>query len=336
MTTAQLTRHYQQPLWGTLDRVSRNCMIAAAIAGTIVIILVFVVPKPVLRDVTIQEMPERFARLILEKPKPAPVIKTPVPSTTYEAPSQEVAKAEQPKPVKPKTRPVQRQQAPKVAQNKGQQGRQKAQVEVAQNLAAVSGSLDKVLKDISQALPASSSADQSRPKSKRRQRRGVRSGRTSVQLAAVNNLTDMAQADIQGSSIANTGISIAGVTDLEIDGTASSGGGLTGGSGGNSAGGGGELRSSESLLTVVRRYAPGIQFCYENELKKSPGLGGKMVVSLTVEPDGTVSSVILVEDSLRSAAVSDCVTAQMRGWKFPAIETGTVTFKTPFVFTPPD
>ena len=66
------------------------------------------------------------------------------------------------------------------------------------------------------------------------------------------------------------------------------------------------------------------------------GSGGKMVVSLTVEPDGTVSSVILVEDSLRSAAVSDCVTAQMRGWKFPAIETGTVTFKTPFVFTPPD
>jgi len=197
------------------------------------------------------------------------------------------------------------------------------------------------LKDISQALPASNSADQSRPKSKRRQRRGVRAGRSAVQLTAVNNITDLAQADIQGSSIANTGISIAGVIDLEIDGTARSGGGLTGGSGGNSSagnntGGGGELRSSESLLTVVRRYAPGIQFCYENELKKSPGLGGKMVVSLTVEPDGTVSSVILVENSLRSAAVSDCVTAQMRGWKFPAIETGTVTFKTPFVFTPPD
>jgi len=111
MTTAQLIRHYQQPLWGTLDRVSRNCMIAAAITGVVVIILVFVAPKPILRDITIQEMPERFARLILEKPKPAPVTKTPAPSTTYEAPPQEIAKTEQPKPVKPKTRPVQRQQA---------------------------------------------------------------------------------------------------------------------------------------------------------------------------------------------------------------------------------
>ena len=111
MTTAQLdTRIYQQPLWGTLDRVSRNCMIAAAIAGTIVIILVFVAPKSVLRDVTIQEMPERFARLILEKPKPAPVAKTPAPSKTYEAPLQEIAQTEKPKPVQPKVRPVKRQQ----------------------------------------------------------------------------------------------------------------------------------------------------------------------------------------------------------------------------------
>ena len=86
----------------------------------------------------------------------------------------------------------------------------------------------------------------------------------------------------------------------------------------------------------MRRYAPGIQFCYENELKKSPGLRGKLIVSLTVQANGTVSNVVLVEDSLRSAAVTDCVLAQMRGWKFPAIEAGVVTFKTPFVFTPPE
>ena len=163
--------------------------------------------------------------------------------------------------------------------------------------------------------------------------------RGSLQLSPFNDKNvdfDFEQVSRQLNPLDPEASSIAGVTDLEIDGTAISGGGLTGGSAGNNSGGGGELRSSESLLTVVRRYAPGIQFCYENELKKSPGLGGKMVVSLTVEPDGTVSSVILVEDSLRSAAVSDCVTAQMRGWKFPAIETGMVTFKTPFVFTPPD
>ena len=52
--------------------------------------------------------------------------------------------------------------------------------------------------------------------------------------------------------------------------------------------------------------------------------------------DLTGRNVLIVEDSLGSPAVTDCVLAQMRGWKFPAIEQGVVTFKTPFVFTPPE
>lgn len=57
---------------------------------------------------------------------------------------------------------------------------------------------------------------------------------------------------------------------------------------------------------------------------------------ITVEVNGSVSSVILVEDSLASGSVSSCVLAQMQGWKSPAIAEGVVTFKTPFVFTPPE
>ena len=87
---------------------------------------------------------------------------------------------------------------------------------------------------------------------------------------------------------------------------------------------------------MVRRYAPGIQFCFENELKKNPGLRGKLIVSLTVEPGGRVSAVSMVEDSLRSSAVTGCVLAQMQSWKFPAIDAGTGTSNAPFVFTPPD
>ncbi len=330
---------YKQPLWGTLDRVSRNCLLAAAGLGLVVIIAALVAPTPPPHELTIQEMPERFARLILEKPKPVPVVKTPAPSATFEAPPPEIAQAAPPKPVaevaqpKPKPRPERRQAKPEVAPEKGQQGRQKAKTEVTQNLTAVSGSLDKVLGELSQALPTAGATDNPRAKPSRRQRRGVRSGRSGVQLEAVNNVEVSSQADIQGSAVASEGISIASITDLEAEGGGS--GGAVSATGGASSGGG-EIRSNQTLLAVVRRYAPGIQFCYENELKKSPGLRGKMVVSLTVEPDGRVSNVILVEDTLRSAAVSDCVLAQMGGWKFPAIETGTVTFKTPFVFTPPE
>ena len=99
--------------------------------------------------------------------------------------------------------------------------------------------------------------------------------------------------------------------------------------------GGPSGRSNDSLLAVVRRYAPGIQFCYENELKRDPGLRGKLTVSLTVAADGRVTDVAVVEDTLGAPAVVGCALEQMRGWVFPVIESGTSTFKAPFVFTPP-
>jgi TonB family protein len=145
---------------------------------------------------------------------------------------------------------------------------------------------------------------------------------------------------MSGSAIESQGISIAAITDLAVDGT---GGGGDGGSPGSSGGGGTgasssgrhDYRSNESLLAVVRRYAPGIQYCYDNELKKNPGLRGKLVVALTVEASGAVSDARIVEDSLNSPTVTQCALSQIRGWQFPAIASGTTSFRTPFVFTPP-
>jgi TonB family protein len=65
-------------------------------------------------------------------------------------------------------------------------------------------------------------------------------------------------------------------------------------------------------------------------------LRGKVVVSLTVLASGEVSEAFVVENTLRSNAVVECVLAQIRGWQFPAIPHGSTSFKTPFVFTPPE
>ena len=91
-----------------------------------------------------------------------------------------------------------------------------------------------------------------------------------------------------------------------------------------------------SLLAVVRKYAPGIRFCYENELKKKPGLGGKLVVAITVAAAGNVTEAVIVQDTLGSAALTQCAIAQIVAWRFPAISQGVVTFRAPFVFTPPE
>lgn len=183
-------------------------------------------------------------------------------------------------------------------------------------------------------MPAAGTDGKPNRKTKRRGRRGLSGGRTSTQLAAVKNIKDLGQADIQGSALANESIRIAVISDLVLGSDSDTG--STVGSSGGAGTGGDAIRSNQSLLTVVRRYAPGVQFCYENELKKNPGLRGKLVVSLTVEPGGLVNNVVLVENSLNSPAVTECMLAQMRGWKFPAIGSGTVTFITPFVFTPPE
>jgi hypothetical protein len=56
---------------------------------------------------------------------------------------------------------------------------------------------------------------------------------------------------------------------------------------------------------------------------------------MVVLASGAVSEATIVEDTLNSPAVRDCALAQIRGWQFPAIASGTTRFKTPFVFTPP-
>jgi TonB family protein len=164
----------------------------------------------------------------------------------------------------------------------------------------------------------------------------VRSGRSSQQLTPVQTNAGTAAPDVAASAIVSEGISVAAIADLSVDGEPGGSKMSAGGSGGGGSGGAGEFRSNESLLNVVRRYAPGIQFCYDNELKKNPGLRGKLVVSLTVEADGSVSDVAVVENSLGSSAVTQCALSQIKGWQFPAIPRGTTRFKTPFVFTPPE
>jgi TonB family protein len=279
-------------------------------------------------------MPDRLARLILEKPK-APTGDLAKRIAKLEAPKAEPRAEEKAEPAKPKAEPRRRTSPPRVATDKGAQGRQKAKVEVAQNLAQVTGSVDKVLESVSKSLPASTDADE---KTAPRRRRSVRSGRSGTQIAAVGGSSNLGSADMGGSAIESNGISIAAITDLAVDG----GGGSAeefsspGGGGSADAGSRNDYRSNESLLAVVRRYAPGIQFCYDNELKRNPGLRGKLVVNITVLADGSVSEAIVVEDKLGSSAVTQCVVAQIRGWRFPAIPNGTTSFKTPFVFTPPN
>jgi TonB family protein len=120
-----------------------------------------------------------------------------------------------------------------------------------------------------------------------------------------------------------------------------SAGGATGGAAGadgsttSSGAAPGVYRTNASLLAVIQKYAAGIQWCYENELKKDPTLRGKMVVAITVSAAGRVTGAAVIENTVDSNRLSSCALSQVRDWRFPPVPEGTTAFQAPFVFTPP-
>jgi hypothetical protein len=149
------------------------------------------------------------------------------------------------------------------SETKGEAGRQRAQQEVAQTLAGTAASVGSVLQDLSSSLAQGSTTGARRAGGGRRER-GVRSGRGAGDLAAALDGAggSGASGDLQGSGIAGSLVEMATVTDVR-GGSGGSGTG-TGGPGGTSAEAGGTsspYRSDASLLAVVRKYAPAIQYC---------------------------------------------------------------------------
>ena len=314
-----IPEEYRQPFLGELDPEFRRFLSASATLGALVLLIVLAAPQHQYAITEVAQVPERFARLILKEPKPE-AAKSPAPSV-QKAPEVEPA----PPPPPPKVR---RQQTPPVAPNAGEVGRAKAKKAVSASLAGATKSADSAIKNLTSSLGKNTTA--TRPKARSR-RRNVSRGRATEELTSVQHREGGSgtAADIAGSSVAGSLISIESVSYV-AEGGSQGGPSTEAGSASPSS-----YRSNASLLAVVRRYAAGVQFCYDNELKRAPGLRGKLVAALTVTASGEVADVRVVSDTVKSSRLSQCVLSQIREWKFPAVREGTTVFKAPFVFTPP-
>lgn len=90
--------------------------------------------------------------------------------------------------------------------------------------------------------------------------------------------------------------------------------------------------SKEEIDKVVKSRAGLIKACYQKELDRQKGLGGKLVIKFTIAADGTVTKASPDGgSSLQNAAVSDCVVRQILKLKFPAKGGGVVRY--PFIFS---
>lgn len=96
-----------------------------------------------------------------------------------------------------------------------------------------------------------------------------------------------------------------------------------------------EVESSSCDRNAISRYVKArikaIQACYENALKRNPGLKGKVVVRFTIGPTGRVTELEIDENSLGNEAVIACIKTTIRLWSFP-IKDNECPVAYPFLF----
>jgi hypothetical protein len=70
--------------------------------------------------------------------------------------------------------------------------------------------------------------------------------------------------------------------------------------------------------------------CYQKELNRTPGLGGKLTINFVIDAEGAVKSTRTSGGTLRNAEVEGCIKNNIARLKFPAKGGAVVNY--PFVF----
>ena len=91
---------------------------------------------------------------------------------------------------------------------------------------------------------------------------------------------------------------------------------------------------SNSVSQVVSRRSKAIKNCYEKRLKVNNKLKGKVKIRFTIEQSGRVSKASVAQDTTGDSVVGSCIVSQIKRWRFPKPDGGSVTVSFPFVFTP--
>ena len=84
---------------------------------------------------------------------------------------------------------------------------------------------------------------------------------------------------------------------------------------------------------VIKRKTPALKACYEQALKRNPGLKGKLIIRFEINTRGRTTS-ISFGGSLKSGQVESCIKKRVKTWRFPRPDGGSVFVDYPIVFTP--
>lgn len=93
-------------------------------------------------------------------------------------------------------------------------------------------------------------------------------------------------------------------------------------------------RDPKAINEVVTSHRASIKMSYDKYLKRDPNLNGKITLRITISASGSVSSVIIVVNSTGNKEFADEVVRKVKMWQFEPVTDGDVTVSYPFVFTP--
>lgn len=71
------------------------------------------------------------------------------------------------------------------------------------------------------------------------------------------------------------------------------------------------------IQKVVRNHFGELRACYERELAKVKGLGGKVQVTWLVSADGNVANAVISDTTLKNKNVENCMANAIKRWRFP-------------------
>jgi TonB family protein len=302
--------------------------------GVLVLVLILsFLPMPPPDPVAQTEIPERFAKLVLEEPKPPP------PPVVREEPKPEPPQAEErkpePKPEPPKPQPERAAKPPEPVKpaepspaERTQRARERAStaglLPFAQQLAALrdNAAVEHLAQETlgAAAEPAAAAPVAARSVITSR----VGRGSNGINTAALSR-------DTGGS-----GLAARETTRVESPIEAAGGGGGEGVAGGGSPNGaaGGTPRSREEIERVFDKNKGAIYALYNRALRQNPALQGKVVLRLTIAPDGRVIACDIVSSELGDADLEQKLVQRVMLFKFEAKDVDTVTTTKPIDFFP--
>jgi TonB family protein len=319
-------RHSAQLPWSTLDKDERRFYLIAVIVLFISLLLGMLVPMidlPPKERFKKQSLPPRLAKLILEQRKVPPPKPKPKPKKKLVEKKAEPKKAKKPEPEPAKKEP------PKVAKKKPAP----SSTEQARKKAASTGLLafsDQLADLREEPVIVSNAGTQKR--------------------APVGNQVPGAQRSIitsgaaRGSGGINTaslsrgtgGQGLGGRSTTQVS-SAAAEAKRGDGAGGSRRGKGKDFkgnRTREEIQTVFDQNKGAVYALYNRALRKDPSLRGKVVLELTIAPNGSVTNCRIISSELNDEQLERKLISRIKLFKFAAKDVDTAIVSYPIDFLP--